>query len=543
MDATLKRILVLQMCRMGDILQTTPMLHGLRQAHPEAHITLVLADEFEDVPIPRPLYDRVALFPSRAIGLALRADREGWSDWLGVVKQFVADLGGPYDLVLNLTHTDAGGLIVSLVPHRQLQGGIVSPQRMRVVSGAWMTYFWSSQVYRSLGCFNLVDLYNWCAGVPSRPDNLLQIEIPASSSASVAAWLESEGLSSRPLIAVQLGASDERKRWPAERFAEAASLLPPEFGEIVLVGTEAERPLAHRALKAATRRLHDFVGRSSLTDLAALLKRCQLLLSNDTGTMHVAAAVGTRIIDLSTGPVFVHETAPYGEGHFSLEAEIACFPCAAGATCHHLSCREAITPKDVAALATHALGRGPLPHPERARVFRGQFTASGRLAYRPVWIPGDGAREHLRDALATLWEDSLRAPRAAGAPAAGEARPVGTAADFSTAIAALRSLAVEATATARASARVVRATPERYAVLGTEVTDRVRGLVVAVQIEPACGPLTAFLKTRLDSILETDLSRVAWLYARECEATADRARRLASLLTPAATWGSCSVGP
>ncbi len=59
----MKRILVLQMCRLGDILQTVPMLRGLRRVHPDAEVTLVLHDLFAKVPVPRALYDRLALFP------------------------------------------------------------------------------------------------------------------------------------------------------------------------------------------------------------------------------------------------------------------------------------------------------------------------------------------------------------------------------------------------------------------------------------------------------------------------------------------------
>ena len=67
-------------------------------------------------------------------------------------------------------------------------------------------------------------------------------------------------------------------------------------------------------------------------------------------------AVGTRVMDLSSGPVCPYETGPYGEGHVVIEPEMSCYPCPLDSECHHFACRTAVTPEDAAAVARFALG-------------------------------------------------------------------------------------------------------------------------------------------------------------------------------------------
>ena len=106
------RILVVQLCRLGDILQTTPMLRGLRRAHPEASITVMVLDGFSHAPLPRHLYDQLAVFPFDAVATGVRLDGAQWRDALGHVRAFVRELGPePFDLVLNLTNSGLANLL------------------------------------------------------------------------------------------------------------------------------------------------------------------------------------------------------------------------------------------------------------------------------------------------------------------------------------------------------------------------------------------------------------------------------------------------
>lgn len=521
------RILVLQLCRLGDILQTTPMLRGLRRTHPHAHITVVTHDAFAHVPVPSALFDRWIPFPVGELGAALSLDPRGWEKHVDRLRTIVADVAPePFDLTLNLTHSDLAGLLAALLPSHDVRGGLVARDRTRVVRGPWMTYFWSSQICRELGCFNLVDIHNRTAGVALVRDGL-EIEVSDEAHHAMSAWLDAHGLASRRMLAVQLGASDDRKRWPPERFAEAVSRIPEEHGSVVLVGAEAERPLAARFVARVTRPVHDAVGATTIPQLAALLARARVLLTNDTGTMHVAAAAGTRVVDVSTGPVFVHETGPYGEGHHVIEPGIDCFPCAAGSACRHIDCRDWIEPADVAALVTHAIGVTAMPRPDRARILRGQFVESGRLEYQTVW-PRAASGDRLRAGLANVWEETLDPVDAVRALADARSAEASGPGDAAPDVRALSQLARDAERIGRLAARIPSASPADQCRHSDEIASRLDDLRRAAQLTPAIRPFVAYLKVRLDSIVDADVARVSATYQQECVTTARRARALAT---------------
>jgi ADP-heptose:LPS heptosyltransferase len=525
------RILVVQFCRLGDILQTTPLLRGLRRQHPDAEITLAVLDGFAHAPVPTHLYDILAVFPFDSIAASVDPDMRDWASAARGVAAFVESLGQtPFDLVLNLTGSPTANLLCAIVPSREVRGGLIAPDRTRVVQGDWMIYFWSSLLARSQGAVNLVDLFRLVGGVPADARGL-EIAVSPGDDAFATEWLAARGVADEPIIAMQLGASDERKRWLPESFAAMVNLLPQSAGRVLFVGAGSERPLVERAVARLTRPALDALGATTVPQLAALLARCRLLVTNDTGTMHVAAAVGTPIVDLSTGPVFVHETGPYAAGSLAIEPASACFPCVAGAVCHHLSCREDFTPPDIAAVVLFALGSGPLPQLARARVLRATRIESGRLEYRPIWNPGSNDEEAMRQAYGRMWELSLPSvpcdPEVVGTGLRAVLDP-SRAEVTHRALTELRGLAERATQAAR---QIPTATPALQA-RGSENLHRLLQEAIRLgQLEPVTQPIVGYLRTALESCLARDVASVARIYSREWSAAGRRAEILVELIS------------
>src|SRR5690606_7324554 len=120
----------------------------------------------------------------------------------------------------------------------------------------------------------------------------------------------------RPRVAVNPGARWQTKRWPAERFAEVVqkALGADRAGSVVVLGGPGEESMAaacHRALRLPA---VNFCGRTSLRELAALLGECDLLLTNDTGPMHLASAIGLPTVSLFTCTA-PERAAPFGDQH------------------------------------------------------------------------------------------------------------------------------------------------------------------------------------------------------------------------------------
>ncbi len=143
-----------------------------------------------------------------------------------------------------------------------------------------------------------------------------------------AAWPAGEpGELSGPIIAVHLAAGTPAKCWPAESWQELAQRLVRERNaRIVLVGTQEDRETAEMITAAGVQPL-DLVGRLSLTKLAAVLQRADLLIGADSGPAHVAAAVGTRVLALFSGTNDPRQWRPWGEAVTVIRNAPVCSPC------------------------------------------------------------------------------------------------------------------------------------------------------------------------------------------------------------------------
>ncbi len=186
----------------------------------------------------------------------------------------------------------------------------------------------------------------------------------------------------RGLVALQLGASEDRRRWPVDYFAQLArELWAAGFGP-VLVGTAAEKPLGERCAARAGAPVADLMGATDLPGLAAALACCRLLVTNDTGTMHLAAGLGVPCLAFFLATAQPWDTGPYLPGCLCLEPDMACHPCAYGSACPRgEACRRAIAPEGAARLALALLeGRDPAGAPVLgARVWRTEIGADGLM--------------------------------------------------------------------------------------------------------------------------------------------------------------------
>lgn len=530
----MKRILVVQLCRIGDILMTGPLLRGLRREHPQCEISLMVMDSFARAPLPPHLYDHLLAFPLGELAGQLSKRDQGWEPAAQRLQAFVAQCSAaPFDLVINLTHTDMSALLVSLVPAQKRAGLVARTDRRKGIDSAWMTYMRASTRSRELGCFHLVDLFSWTAGV-GRDVAGLEMAISDADHEWAERYLATNGLRGRPLIAMQLGASTVAKQWPVDRFAALANALPGHLGEIVVIGGPGERDLARAFVAAATRPVYDSTGESSLGELGALLQRCRLLVTNDTGPMHIAAAVGTRVLDMSSGPVSPYETGPYGEGHLVVEPDLPCSPCALDTECQHFACRTALSIDDAAAVTQFALGDGDAPTITGARLLTTRRSVgSGRLEYVPV-NESLRLRDRVRFAAADVWEQTLAAPRRVGA-----AWPTTNTADVRgdvdvTALDAirtqLRNVARDADAAASELRHLPKAPPAKVPTLAGVIHARLERLLAVAETERAAHAIVAQLRHEIDSVPARDLAGMARAQGVAYAAASQRARLLAEKL-------------
>jgi len=164
-------------------------------------------------------------------------------------------------------------------------------------------------------------------------DRRISIFIPEEEKSEVEQVLLQRGWDpGRSLIAIAPGASyGPAKKWPADRYAQvAAGLICDLRAQVVVIGSARDQregqEVVFRLGEGAGKDAWDLTGKTTLGQLAALLSRCQLLLTNDSGAMHLAAATRTPILALF-GPTDPARTSPYGVRHRILRRQVECSPC------------------------------------------------------------------------------------------------------------------------------------------------------------------------------------------------------------------------
>ena len=157
-----------------------------------------------------------------------------------------------------------------------------------------------------------------------------EIRLLKSEERSAAAFLSRNGVLERNMIiGIHPGGGWSYKLWPVERFAALGEFLSQRYGAKILVFSGPdEAPLQEQMayLMKSTPILVKDVG---LRELSALIQRCNIYIGNDTGPMHIAAAVGTRVIAIF-GPTSAVRSGPYGSQHIVIAESIECSPCHPG---------------------------------------------------------------------------------------------------------------------------------------------------------------------------------------------------------------------
>jgi lipopolysaccharide heptosyltransferase I len=151
-------------------------------------------------------------------------------------------------------------------------------------------------------------------------------------------------------VVLQPGARWSNKRWPAESYAELVRLLAPANPGVrfAILGGEEDRSLGEVVARAAPARCLDLTGRLSLPEMVEWIRRSELMVTNDTGPMHVAAALGTPVVALF-GPTEPCRTGPYRQLDHVLQLNLPCVPCLK-ARCAYVKpfeCLRAIPPSAV----------------------------------------------------------------------------------------------------------------------------------------------------------------------------------------------------
>jgi ADP-heptose:LPS heptosyltransferase len=316
------RILVMQTTRMGDVLQTTPLLRGIRLRYPDAHIALMVRRMGKTIAERNPDVDEVIVYDEDAMFLDLRSlDSHRLLKAYRTAEEFIEKLReAHYDTVYNCTHSISSAMLLRMLQIPEVFGADLGDAGQFVLRGQWTNYFFTSVFHRDYNDLNLCDISRrFVEDAP--PDAGLVFDLREEDRAFVGELLARHNVAPGDFVAcLQLGASEDNKRWAAANFASLARLLAAKYNaKMFLLGVAEEAPLGEAFNANAPGLAVPLYGQTNIPQVAALLERANLLVTNDTGTMHIAAAVKCPVALISVGYVHFRETGPFGEGHCAIE--------------------------------------------------------------------------------------------------------------------------------------------------------------------------------------------------------------------------------
>lgn len=413
-----ERVLLVNITRLGDMLQATPTIAGLKQENPACHITVLVEKQFEDVCRIIPNIDEVIGLDLGLVVRSLSREGEGIVDAFEYLSKVVDDLRSRnFDYCLNMSSSAYTALLLSLVGIERNGGWTADSMGYRIIESDWARLFATSVFHqnRQYNSLNLVDVFRCSADVEQHPRKLL-IDVKPEALEHCEELLRAAAFTNTgPLIAVQAGASQAKRQWSPAKFIEMITLLTTKYNaRVVMTGSAKELSIINPILAGCNSpNVFSVAGKTSIPQLSALLKLSDLLITGDTGPMHIAVAVGTPVVSMFLASAFGFETGPYSEGNIVLQPVIGCGPCNPNKACSKPDCHDRISPELVAWLAD-ARVRGDVREvptkvadPREVIVYRSQFDEHGFCDLVPMNGRSDDRFLRYRTAYRKLWLDEL----------------------------------------------------------------------------------------------------------------------------------------
>jgi ADP-heptose:LPS heptosyltransferase len=332
----LRKIVVLKASRIGDLINTTPAFRALKEAAPQAEITLISLPMLEDIVERMPYISRFLPFPgypglaeqffdpARALTFFQEMQAEQFD--LAVQIQGTGVYSNPFMLMLGARHT--AGFIRDDDPPGRLSAALPWPTDRH-------------EIRRNLALTEFLGAPD--AGL--RPDFILWPQDHAAAER----WLAK---AAPPWIGIHTSARDRTRRWPIERFTQAAARLQQRHGgTVVLLGEDRDREEMEYALEDTGAPYLNLAGCTSLPVTGAVLQRLAVFLTNDTGPAHIAYAVGAPTVTIFGGgdPA---RNGPIINGPYRVLAfDVPCRPCETGDCPIEFHCLENVSVDEVVAEA------------------------------------------------------------------------------------------------------------------------------------------------------------------------------------------------
>ncbi|MCG6534916.1 MAG: lipopolysaccharide heptosyltransferase II [Syntrophales bacterium LBB04] len=328
-------ILIVKLSAIGDVVHTLPSLSALRKLYPNAHISWVIEDDASDLIIDHPCLDQVIVSHRKRW---IREIKEGKASAVKEIRQFLTVLRGRrYDLVIDFHGLMKSSLIVLMAKAKRKLGY----DSMQELSGLFVNEKISEDkgkhavsryldFIRYLAREDITAYEDVRLTIARGINNISQdvqclIPIKKKEEEKIRELLKLKEITGRKFVAVNPVALWETKLWEDEKFAKLGDMIAEQYG-LPVVFTGMDKARIDHILDKMNAAAINLAGETSLRELACLYRQAEVVITTDSGPMHIAAAMETPVVALF-GPTDPVRTGPFGKNHIVIRKNISCSPC------------------------------------------------------------------------------------------------------------------------------------------------------------------------------------------------------------------------
>ena len=317
-----KKILIIKPSALGDIVHTLPFLATIKRCYPEASVHWAVARGLHTFLEGHPLIDRLWII-----------DKERWKrpgNLLRTIGEITALTKGlrkeHFDVSVDLSGLLRSGLI-TMAANAEYKLGFKEGDE-------GSTFFYSHRIHGSMK-IHAIDRYLKIAeAMGCLPDTIQYPFAPYEPpSPAITDKLPAEYAIMTP------SAGKAANRWPATRFGQLAAQLELPT---ILIGGKSDQAVADEVVRHSEGKAISLAGQTSLKELIPIIGNAKYFITNDTGPMHIAAALGVPVFAIF-GPANPARTGPYGDNNTVIREELPCSPCYAWKPCTNWQCMNSIT--------------------------------------------------------------------------------------------------------------------------------------------------------------------------------------------------------
>ena len=303
MTSPAKKILIIKPSALGDIVLALPALTALRKSFPQARISWLVRQEYAELLRGHPDLNEIILFDRRLLG-KWWCRKKAFVNLLGLLRHLREER---FDLVFDFQGLFRTGFFARATGCRE-RIGMANARELAHL-------FYTRKIPQDYSCIHLVDYYLKMAEEAGAQKEKPEFKFPENAGAveAVKGVLSENNVNCENYVVLVPSAARKEKLWPIERFAQLADKITAKFGSsIVATGTQAEREYIDTLVKTAQTAVANLAGKTSISELTALLKNASLVVSNDTGPGHIAAGLGVPMV-MIFGPVNPARLRPYNK--------------------------------------------------------------------------------------------------------------------------------------------------------------------------------------------------------------------------------------